>query len=162
SGRAPIPEETAVQTRRTFLIRAGSTVAGLTALSRLPVPAWRGCSRGDFDLGGALAAVRWELQAFEQDFLPVFLAPHFLDHDHGLPRLLDGAEVERTFGPGPVLDAVRRRAASLPAWQAAVRQLRRAVPGRRSARARAFDTADFERLCATTYPELPELLDAPP
>jgi hypothetical protein len=122
----------------------------------------RGCSYGEFDLDGALAAVRWELQAFERDYLPALLAPCFLDHDHGPPRLLDGTEVERAFGPGPVLDAVRRRAASLSAWQAAVRKLRRALPARSSSRAGVLDTADLKRLCATTSPELPEMLDAPP
>jgi hypothetical protein len=36
------------------------------------------------------------------------------------------------------------------------------LPAGSSSRAGTLDTADFERLCATTYPELPELLDAPP
>jgi hypothetical protein len=151
-----------MQTRRTFLIRAGSAVAGLTASAWLPVTELRECSRGDFDLGGALAAVRWELQVFERDYLPALLAPHFLGHDHGPTRLLAGAAVERAFGPGPVLDGIQQRAASLPAWQAAVRELRRALPGRSSSTTGVLDTADFERLYATTYPELPELLDAPP
>jgi hypothetical protein len=115
-----IPEEHAVRTRRTFLIRAGSAVAGLAAFSRWPVTELRACSRGDFDLDAALAAVRWELQVFERDYLPALLAPRCLNHDHGPPRLLDGAEVERAFGPGPILDAVRQRAVSLPSWQAAV------------------------------------------
>jgi hypothetical protein len=118
----------------------------------------RRCSRGDFDLDGAVAAVRWELKAFERDYLPALLAPRFLDHDRGPPRLLDEAEVERTFGPGRILDAIRERAASLPAWQAAVRQLRRALPARSSSRAGALDTAGLEHLYAMTHPEL---LDAP-
>jgi hypothetical protein len=102
--------------------------------------------------------VRWELQAFERNYLPALLATRFLDHHHGPPRLLDEAEVERAFGPGRILDGVRERAADLPAWQAAVRQLRRALPARSSSRAGVLDTADLERLCATH----PELLDAPP
>jgi hypothetical protein len=154
--------ENTLETRRAFLLQSVSAVAGLTALSRLPATELQICSRGDFDLGWALAAVRWELQAFELEYLPALLAPRFLDHDHGPPRLLDGAEVERAFGPGPVLDGIRQRAATLPAWQAAVRQLARALPGRRSSRAGVLDTGEIERLCATTYPELPELLDAPP
>jgi hypothetical protein len=116
-----------VQTRRTFLIRAWSAVAGLTAFARWPVTRLRGCSYGEFDLDGALATVRWELQVFARDYLPALLAPRFQDHDHGPPRLLDAAGVERIFGPGPILDGVRQRAARLPAWQAAVRQLRRAL-----------------------------------
>jgi hypothetical protein len=119
-------------------------------------------NQGDFDLDGALAAVRWELQVFERDHLPALLAPRFLDHDHGPPRLLDGAEVERAYGPGPILDAVRQRAASLPAWQEAVRQLRRALPARSSSRASVLDTRALERLCATTFPELLDALAAPP
>jgi hypothetical protein len=161
-GALPIPEEQAVQTRRTFLIRAGWAAAGLSAFSKLSVTKMQGSGHGDFDLDGALAAVRWELQAFERDHLPAFLAPRFLNHNHGPPRLLDGAEVERVFGPGPVLDGVRQRAAGLAAWQSAVRQLRQALPARCSSRAGALDTAAIERLCATTYPEVPELLDAPP
>jgi hypothetical protein len=148
-----------VQTRRTFLIRSGSALVGLASLSRLPVTKLQGCSRGDFDLDGELAAVRWELQVLERDYLPALLAPRFLDHDHGPPRLLDEAAVERAFGAGQVPDAVRRRAASLPAWQEAVRQLRRALPASSSSRAGMLDTADFERLCLASFPEL---LDAPP
>ena len=148
-----------MQTRRQFLRRAGFGLGGLAAFPWLTGKA-RCADQGVLDR--QLASLHVDLQAFEDDFLPALLAPRFLDHGDGPPRLLEADEVRGAYGPGPILDGLRRRDASLSRWRAAARSLREAVPYRAGVAACPLPSSEVWDLFTTTNPEFSELLDTPP
>jgi hypothetical protein len=99
-------------TRRAFLARGAGLLAGLSAAPCTgPPPA----SPRRLAVIAETRKVRWELRLFEQEYLPILLAPRVL-------RFPDGV-------PVAVYRASRYGAALLHKWRAAVRLLARTLPG---------------------------------
>ena len=80
--------EQSVETRRQFLARSGTLIAGLAGLPLVP-PAFADSvdPSGSLDLGLELAIVLFELRLFERHYLLGLHAPFSLDHRDGEPRL---------------------------------------------------------------------------
>lgn len=148
-----------METRREFLARSGSLVAGVAGLSGLPgrcVPARPTLA----NLGREAARVRRELRLFADEYLPVLLAPRLLDHSRQPPQMVSWPGDHPALRPGPVVDSLLCRAALLPRWRSAVRRLAQAVPSGPGAAPARPNGEELCEVLAATGPE-EALLDEP-
>jgi hypothetical protein len=141
-----------METRRSFLARTISSIAGLTGYRTLAL-ATAPCTESSaaLDLGRERASVLFELRLFERHYLPVLQAPCSLDHSDGTPRLAYPAAKGHRLKPWQAATCRLALALNSPATSALDPE--EVVPLYRS---RRFDGESFTHDYLSGTPQYPE------